>query len=283
MKMKGKLLTTQFDPRFLSRIVLINHFPPFSGLSVMKPLINLSRAVLLLSSFVILAPILALADSKIVTYSFNGVMQGNSIFPEGTPFIGSFSYEHPQEQNADGAYMLQNYDLTFLAGPLPVGVVYDGFYDLLAVEPTFYGTIIPADPFTTATWNGAFVDNVYPSISISNFSTDSFSVVIDRNYIDIGRPGLVRLSGPVFVLTDSTGRIFEDSSLPDLSNGGGIFTGGQISIGFDIDSGSSATQTGVITFVVPESSTCALVIIAGGCALCWAGRRRPVQIKSAQT
>jgi hypothetical protein len=73
-------------------------------------------------------------------------------------------------------------------------------------------------------------------------------------------------------LIDETGSIFIDSSLPDISVLSNSFTIGFINIGYDVDGGLSGSQTGIITSVIPEPSTYALLLISAAGALCCARR-----------
>jgi len=198
---------------------------------------NLILVALLLASFVNHTRTYASA----VTYSFSGVMQGNSIYSENTQFVGSFTYEYPQSFNASGSYLLQSYELTFLGQPLPIpeGSLFSG----------------------KGSWNGAYPNNGHGSIGVSNSTEDVFSVTLERLYTMQLQPGLVKLGGPSFIFSDSTGRVFSDTSLPDLSLVGVPFTSGQISISYSIDDGSSAIQTGIIS--VPEPSSLSLLVLGG--------------------
>ena len=179
--------------------------------------------------------------SSTLTYSFSGVMQGNEIFAMNTEFIGSFTYELAQNFNAIGSYLLQSYEITFLEDPLPI-----------PEGSLFLGK---------GSWNGAFPNNGSPSIGVSNSTEDVFSVTLERFYTMDIQPGRLMLGGPRFILSDSTGRIFSDTSLPNLSLVGVPFTSGQISISYSIDMGSSATQVGIIS--VPEPSSLSLLALGG--------------------
>ena len=178
--------------------------------------------------------------SSTLTYSFSGLMQGNEIFAENTEFVGSFTYELTQNFSASGSYMLQSYEITFLEDPLPIP------------EGSLLGR---------GSWNGAFPQRNPPSISVSNSTEDVFSVTLLRAYSMELRPGRLMLGGPSFIFSDSTGRIFSDTSLPNLSLVGVPFTSGQISISYSIDMGSSATQVGIIS--VPEPSSLSLLALGG--------------------
>jgi len=178
--------------------------------------------------------------SSTLTYSFSGVMQGNEIFAMNTEFVGSFTYELAQNFNARGSYLLQSYEITFLEDPLPIP------------EGSLLGR---------GSWNGAFPQRNPPPISVSNSTEDVFSVTHLRVYSLEIRPGRLMLDGPSFIFSDSTGRIFSDTSLPNLSLVGVPFTSGQISIGYRIDSGSFANQTGIIS--VPEPSSLSLLALGG--------------------
>ena len=218
---------------------------------------NLLLSALLLASFGNLTRTYA----SIVTYSFSGLMQGNEIFAMNTKFVGSFTYELAQNFNASGSYLLQSYEITFLSDPLPIPPVvgYSGLGGGL-IYPSITGT----------SWNGAFPNNLYPSISVSNSANDVFFVSFTRLYTMGFRLGELFVGGPSFTFTDSTGSVFSDTSLPDLSLVGSRFNSGQINIGYAIDGGSSASQTGIIS--VPEPSSLSL-LMAGGAVL-MAGRRR---------
>jgi len=168
-------------------------------------------------------------------------MQGNEIFAENTEFVGSFTYELPQNFSASGFYLLQSYEITFLADPLPIPE----------------GSLI----LGKGSWNGAYPNNGHPSIGVSNSTEDGFSVTLERFYTMDLQPGRLMLGGPRFILSDSTGRIFSDTSLPNLSLVGVPFTSGQISISYSIDMGSYATQVGIIS--VPEPSSLSLLALGG--------------------
>jgi hypothetical protein len=190
---------------------------------------NLILTALILASF----GNLTRTYSTTLTYSFSGVMQGNEIFAENTEFVGSFTYELTQNFSASGSYMLQSYEITFLADPLP----------------------IPEGPLILGrgSWNGAFPNNGSPSIGVSNSTEDVFSVTLSRIYSADIRPGRLKLGGPRLTFFDSTGSIFSDTSLPNLSSVVVPFTSGQISISYDIDAGSRANQTGIIFIPEPPS------------------------------
>jgi hypothetical protein len=111
-------------------------------------------------------------------------------------------------------------------------------------------------------------------IGIMDGPLDSFSAEVIRDHLAGYGPGKVRIWGPSFALNDDTGGIFSDTSLPDLSLVGGQFTGGTISISYQIDAGSSSSQTGMITSIIPEPSTYALLLISAAGAVCLARRRR---------
>ena len=178
--------------------------------------------------------------SSTLTYSFSGVMQGNEIFAENTDFVGSFTYELAQNFNVSGSYLLQSYEITFLEDPLPIPE----------------GSLI----LGKGSWNGA-PTNWNPQIEVSNSTEDGFSVTLGRLYIAYLSPGMVRIGGPSFIFSDSTGSIFSDTSLPDLSLVGVPFTSGQISISYSIDAGSFANQTGIIS--IPEPSSLSLLVLGG--------------------
>ena len=178
--------------------------------------------------------------SSTLTYSFSGVMQGNEIFAENTEFVGSFTYELAQNFDARGSYMLQSYEITFLADPLPIPE----------------GSLI----LGRGSWNGA-PTNWNPKIEVSNSTEDVFSVTLERFYTMDIQPGRLMLGGPRFILSDSTGRIFSDTSLPNLSLVVVPFTSGQISISYSIDAGSFANQTGIIS--IPEPSSLSLLVLGG--------------------
>jgi hypothetical protein len=203
------------------------------------------------------------SSAQLVTMSFSGSMQGNSIFPEGTPFTGSFSYAYPQSSAPSGAYLLHSYELTIQGEAFPIPPV-----------SGFLGGSIPVASPSGASWNGAPVNNVFPSIAVSNSLTDSFVVNIDRVYTMQLQPGRFLHSGPVFTLSDSTGMVFQDTSLPNLVLAANQLDGRQIRIGYSVDGGSSSTQTGAITSLVPEPSTYALLAMTAAGALWWARRRR---------
>jgi len=167
-------------------------------------------------------------------------MQGNEIFAENTEFVGSFTYELAQNFNARGSYMLQSYEITFLADPLPIPE----------------GSLI----LGRGSWNGA-PTNWNPKIKVSNSTEDVFSVTLERLYTMGIQPGRLMLGGPRFILSDSTGRIFSDTSLPNLSLVVVPFTSGQISISYSIDAGSFANQTGIIS--IPEPSSLSLLVLGG--------------------
>lgn len=205
--------------------------------------------------------------ASIVSYSFSGLMQGNEIFPENTGFVGSFSYELAQNFSASGSYLLHSYELTFDADPLPIP----------PMEDFLGGFLYPS--VTSTSWDGAPsrggapVNNGSPSISVSNSANDVFSVSIERFYSAILAPGRVGLGGPYITFTDSTGGVFSDTSLLDLSFVGSRFNSGQIRISYSVEGGSSASQTGIIS--VPEPSSISL-FLAGGAVLAAARRRRLV-------
>jgi hypothetical protein len=186
-----------------------------------------------------------------ITFQFSGAMQGNAIYADGTRFFGSFTYQHPQSYDAGGRYLLESYSLTVLGS-----------------------TLLPVLPGEG--WNGGPVNNGRKSIVVSDTSTDFFRASIDRIYSLIYSPGMIRLSGPEFTFSDSTGSVFQGTSLPDLSLVGDRFDGGQILIGFSIDGGSSAMQTGTITSV-PEPSTYAMALAGLACGGYSLFRRRGVR------
>ena len=179
--------------------------------------------------------------SSTLTYSFSGVMQGNEIFAMNTEFIGSFTYELAQNFNASGSYLLQSYEITFLEDPLPI-----------PDRPLILGR---------GSWNGADPNNGSPSIEVSNSTEDFFSVTLNWVYSLELSPGRLRLGAPRFIFSDSTGSIFSDTSLPNLSLVVVPFTSGQISISYSIDAGSFANQTGIIS--IPEPSSLSLLALGG--------------------
>ena len=187
--------------------------------------------------------------SSTLTYSFSGVMQGNEIFAMNTEFVGSFTYELAQNFNARGSYLLQSYEITFLEDPLPIPE----------------GSLV----LGKGSWNGAYPNNGHPSIGVSNSTEDVFSVTLERFYTMDIRPGRLMLGGPRLTFSDSTGSIFSDTSLPNLSLVVVPFTSGQISISYSIDAGSFANQTGIIS--IPEPSS--LSLLALGWVLVAMGRR----------
>jgi len=218
---------------------------------------NLILSALLLASFGNLTQTYA----SIVTYSFSGVMQGNEIFAMNTKFVGSFTYVLPQSFSASGSYLLQSYEIAFLSDPLPIPPVvgYSGLGGGL-IYPSINGT----------SWNGAFPNNLYPSISVSNSANDVFFVSLTRLRTMGFRLGELFVGGPSFTFTDSTGSVFSDTSLPDLSLVGSRFNSGQINIGYSIDGGSGASQTGIIS--IPEPSSLSLLVLGG--VVVALGRRR---------
>lgn len=168
-----------------------------------------------------------------VSYSFSGVMQETSIFDEGTPFIGLFTYDYPQDATTNGAYRLKSYNFTILGQPRPISYSFS-----------------PINPISGTSWDGAAVNNGFPSISLVNGPVDYFSLYVGRVYTMAFDPTLIRLEGPGFTFTDETGRVFQDTSLPDFSAVSGRFTSGSVYISYSIDGGPSGTQRGAITSLV---------------------------------
>ena len=195
-----------------------------------------SILVIVLTALASAVPCLAQQPQTYVTFPFSGVMQGNSIYTEGTPFAGSFTYVYPQSYAANGTYVLHSYDLTIQGQPFPIPPI-----------STFIGSIAVTPP---SSWNGVGAG----AIVVSNGATDSFAVSIARFYTMQHEPGRVLLSGPEFTLSDSNGAVLSDVALPNLALIGSQFSSGTISIGYSIDAGPSAKQTGVITSLFPGPS-----------------------------
>jgi hypothetical protein len=143
---------------------------------------NLAKTSLLIFSLFFL--LIQTSYAKDVTYSVSGVMQGDTIFQDGTPFVGSFTYSHPQEPHSssgDGnslvtVYMLSSYELTILGNPISIPPV------------ELFGQTFPVEQLTGSTWN----TSNFPSISISNGYIDTFRVIVDNVYVDSFIPGRLK-------------------------------------------------------------------------------------------
>jgi hypothetical protein len=187
---------------------------------------------------------------QVVTYAFSGVMEGSSIFSEGTPFTGSFTYSYPQEPNTGGTYRLQSYNLTIQGQSQPItglggGIIITSGSGVIGFPGGAQSQSLPG-----TTWNGATTSYVSP-ITITDGSPDIFSVSILRFYTLEAWQGRLLIYGPSITLSDSTGRIFDNVNLPDISVLQDRFTSGSIRIGYEVVAFSSAEQTGRITSLAP--------------------------------
>jgi hypothetical protein len=215
----------------LTRVYYRSPMDALEFLSTVQPNAFMRCLAIVVAS--LFTPVVEPISAAEVTYSFSGVMQGTSIFDEGTPFAGSFSYSYPQGIKTDGAYQLESYNLTILGQPRPISYVFP-----------------PDNPVTGTSWNGWPVNIGSSRISVSNGPVDSFDVYVEPTYLMILDPTLVRFWGPRFTFSDETGRVFQDTSLPDFSVVSGKFTSGSINISYSIDGGPSGTQAGIITSLV---------------------------------
>jgi hypothetical protein len=225
-------------------------------------------AVLLISILAFLT--IQEAKAKEVTCSFSGLMQGNTIFPDGTPFFGSFTYSHPQNPDSnyiDKRYHFSKYNLTILGEAFTIPPAQEM---LITPDGSFpIGEPIPVDQVNGSSWDGIGGSNF---MTVGDGLIDFLSVSVANDHLLSYAPGLLKIWGPSFTLFDETGNIFSDTNLPDLSIVNGHFTSVSIQISYDVDAGTSNSQTGIMTSIIPEPSTYALLIISAAGA--YLARRR---------
>lgn len=162
-------------------------------------------------------------------FIYSGEITGSSIFKEGTPFRGYFSYEFPQSSNSNGLYLLDSYEFIVQGHPLPVS-----------------DYIIPEYPLTGESWNFIPVNNLTPSLGIRDELQDKIRINLLAVFDSSLSPGRIRAGNLTISITDDSSTAFSGNNLVDFASLTNAFNGGHVNFSYSIDGGSSYSQSGIL-------------------------------------